>query len=91
VGIARVRGGHRLDPHRGLTPHPTPAPGRLPGKEDVMAGMLFGEILNTAAGGAYLFLLASFAFVFGTIKYRPIIFVEDVAEEKGESHGKSNS
>ena len=34
--------------------------------------VLFGEVLNAAGGGAYLFLLASIALVVGITKYEPI-------------------
>ena len=42
---------------------------------------MFGETVNAAATGAYLFLLASIALIVGIIKYKPVISDETDAEQ----------
>jgi len=48
---------------------------------------LFGETINAAATGAYLFLLASIALVFGVVKYAPVAIDEENAERSPAADG----
>ncbi len=48
---------------------------------------LFGETVNAAATGAYLFLLASIALIVAIIKYKPVIHAEDNAEQGAAADG----
>lgn len=48
---------------------------------------LFGESVNAAATGAYLFLLASIALIVGIVKYKPVIRSVDNAEQGSAADG----
>jgi hypothetical protein len=44
---------------------------------------MFGETINAAATGAYLFLLASIALIVGIVKYTPVVVDKEDAEQDG--------
>ncbi len=48
---------------------------------------LFGESVNAAAIGAYLFLLASIAHIVGIVKYQPVTRSVDNAEQGSAADG----
>jgi len=48
---------------------------------------MFGETVNAAATGAYLFLLASIALIVGVVKYAPVVIDEENAEQGAAADG----
>ena len=48
---------------------------------------VFGETVNVAATGAYVYLLASIALIIGVVKYRPHLPEEDTGEQVSPTDG----
>ena len=48
---------------------------------------MFGQTVNAAATGAYLFLLASIALIVGVVKYTPVVLGEEKAEQGAAADG----
>jgi len=48
---------------------------------------LFGETVNAAASGSYLFLLASIALIVGLVKYKPVVLDEKETEQGSPADG----